>query len=299
MLHLRFNWRMRAMLTTLTPGHMNSPTKYGASPINLAAQNGDANQPGLSIVNVSKAFRLKESNGTRLVQALNDVTLVCERGSMTALIGPSGCGKSTLLRAVAGLEAPDTGNITVNGQDVTRVRARGELGIAFQDPALLPWRTVRENILLPLQVLGRSVGQADDDIQTLISLVGLSGFERALPSQLSVGMRQRVSIARSLITKPSILLLDEPFGSLDQILRRTMNLELQRIWMQGATTTLLVTHGIDEAVFLADRIAVMHSTPGRIAATVDVPFERPRLESLFSSADFHKLCDEVASQLHG
>lgn len=156
-----------------------------------------------------------------------------------------------------------------------------------------------ENILLPLQVLGRSVGQADDDIQTLISLVGLSGFERALPSQLSVGMRQRVSIARSLITKPSILLLDEPFGSLDQILRRTMNLELQRIWMQGATTTLLVTHGIDEAVFLADRIAVMHSTPGRIAATVDVPFERPRLESLFSSADFHKLCDEVASQLHG
>ena len=278
---------------------MNAAIKFGVALIESATVTTNASQPGLSITNVTKTFRLKGPNATRSIQALNDVTLVCERGSMTALIGPSGCGKSTLLRAVAGLDAPDSGKISVNGEDVTLVRAQGELGIAFQDPALLPWRTVQQNVSLPLQVLGRSLGPTEDYVQTLISLVGLAGFEQALPSQLSGGMRQRVAIARALVTKPSILLLDEPFGALDQILRRTMNLELQRIWMQGTTTALLVTHGIDEAVFLADRIAIMHANPGRIAATVDVPFERPRPESLFSSTEFHRLSDKVASQLHG
>jgi NitT/TauT family transport system ATP-binding protein len=272
-----------------------------ADAIELPEMPSDADEPGgrpsgLSIANVSKTFVLKGKATAGSIRALDNVSLVCERGSLTAVIGPSGCGKSTLLRSVAGLETLDSGSILINGTNITRVQAQGEMGIAFQDPALLPWRTVEQNIALPLDVLGLAEDKAY--IRTLVSLVGLAGFERALPSQLSGGMRQRVAIARALVTKPSLLLLDEPFGALDQILRRSMNLELQRIWMQGSTTALLVTHGIDEAVFLADRIVVMHAKPGRIAALIEVPFKRPRSESLFSESDFHELCDKVADRLH-
>lgn len=253
---------------------------------------------GLSIENVSKRFHKRKRQAGDFLQALDGVSLDCPRGSLTALIGPSGCGKSTLLRLVAGLESPDEGAIAVNGESVRDVRARGELGIAFQDPALLPWRTVSENIALPLEVLGRPVAKAGDQIDTLINLVGLAGFENSLPGELSGGMRQRVAIARSIVTNPSVLLLDEPFGALDQILRRTMNLELQRIWLGGKTTTLLVTHGVDEAVFLADRVVVMKSRPGRISAQLDIPFPRPRTVGLFVAPEFHRICDEVASLLH-
>jgi NitT/TauT family transport system ATP-binding protein len=253
---------------------------------------------GLLIQGVSKIFHKRAKQGDNYLQALKDVSLDCPKGSLTALIGPSGCGKSTLLRAVAGLERPDEGTIAVNGESVTDVRARGDLGIAFQDPALLPWRTVAENIALPLEVVGRRVTGSSSHINTLINLVGLSGFENSLPGELSGGMRQRVAIARSIVTNPSVLLLDEPFGALDQILRRTMNLELQRIWMGGKTTALLVTHGIDEAVFLADRVAVMKSRPGRISALVEIPFPRPRPENLFASHEFHRVCDEIAALLH-
>jgi NitT/TauT family transport system ATP-binding protein len=266
--------------------------------INAGDRIDEVHQLGLAVENVSKTFRATNQSKLEPLQALKNVDLLCRRGSFTALIGPSGCGKSTLLRTIADLEKPDAGAITVCGEDVKQVRARGELGIAFQDPGLLPWRSVRENIELPLQVLKRPLGEASSHINTLIALVGLAGFEEALPSQLSGGMRQRVAIARALVTKPSLLLLDEPFGALDQILRRTMNLELQRIWMGEVTTAILVTHGVDEAVFLADRIAVMHGKPGRITAMIDVPFERPRPESLFMSVEFHRLCDEVAQHLH-
>jgi NitT/TauT family transport system ATP-binding protein len=238
-------------------------------------------------------------SGDRAVTALDKVSLKIARGSFTALIGPSGCGKSTLLRLIAGLDDPDGGGIKVRGSDPEVFRKQGELGIAFQDPALLPWRSVRRNIALPLEVLGRSVKAAADHIHHLIGLVGLSGFENALPAQLSGGMRQRVAIARALVTRPSLILLDEPFGALDQILRRTMNLELQQIWLRDKTTTVLVTHGIDEAVFLADKIVVMQANPGRISVVVDVPFARPREESLFSDPEFHSLCDHLARLLHG
>jgi NitT/TauT family transport system ATP-binding protein len=158
---------------------------------------------------------------------------------------------------------------------------------------------VRQNIALPLQILGRPVARSQSFIKQLIGLVGLDGFEDARPGQLSGGMRQRVAIARALVTEPSILLLDEPFGALDQILRRSMNLELQRIWLQSRATTLLVTHGIDEALFLADRVVVMHSNPGRIAHIIAVPFARPRPTALFSAPEFHHLSDEIATLLHG
>jgi NitT/TauT family transport system ATP-binding protein len=237
--------------------------------------------------------------GRAQVFALRDVSLHCEAGSFTALIGPSGCGKSTLLRIIAGLEQPDAGSALIGGQTPAHKCRTGALGVAFQDPALLPWRTVRQNIALPLQILKRRTPDDYKKIDHLIELVGLKGFENARPAQLSGGMRQRVAIARTLVTDPSVLLMDEPFGALDQILRRSMNIELQRIWMESRATTLLVTHGIDEALFLADRVVVMHRNPGRIAQIVDVPFARPRLPELFSAAAFHQLEDEVAAYLFG
>jgi NitT/TauT family transport system ATP-binding protein len=231
--------------------------------------------------------------------ALQDVSLHCEAGSFTALIGPSGCGKSTLLRIIAGLERSDVGTVSIGGDTASAKCRTGALGVAFQDPALLPWRTVRQNIALPLQVLRRSVPDHHAKIDRLIRLVGLDGFENARPAQLSGGMRQRVAIARTLVTDPSVLLMDEPFGALDQILRRSMNVELQRVWMANRATTVLVTHGIDEAIFLADRVVVMQRNPGRIAQIVDIPFARPRLPEIFAAPEFHRLEDQIAAHLFG
>jgi NitT/TauT family transport system ATP-binding protein len=249
----------------------------------------------LSIDGVSKSF----AGVAGTVQALAPVTLKIARGAFVALIGPSGCGKSTLLRIAAGLETSDQGHVLIRGQEPKVFRAGGELGIVFQDPALLSWRSVRRNIALPLQVLGQPVRAQEERIAQLIELVGLSGYAKALPGQLSGGMRQRVAIARALVTEPSVLLMDEPFGALDQILRRSMNLELQRIWMARQTTAVMVTHSIDEAAFLADQVVVMHSSPGRIADVIDVPFSRPRSHDLFTMSDFHKVCDRLAAALHG
>ena len=208
---------------------------------------------GITFAGLSKTF----PGQGRPVEALRDIHLDCPAGSFTALVGPSGCGKSTILRAALGLQPLDAGAVTIGGQTPAQAARGGLTGVAFQDAALLPWRSVAQNIALPLEVLGRPLAPEAGRIRALIALVGLHGREAALPGELSGGMRQRVALARALVTTPRVLFLDEPFGALDQILRRQMNMELQRIWAETAVTTLLVTHGIDEAVFLADRVAVI------------------------------------------
>lgn len=245
----------------------------------------------IAVANVSKTFATAHGD----VEALRDVSFSVPAGGFTTLVGPSGSGKSTLLRALASLETPGSGSISLGGHGPRELVKRHELGMAFQDSALLPWRSVRRNIAFARQMA--RLPKDPDYVQELIDLVGLGGFEASRPAQLSGGMRQRVSIARALVTRPRLLLLDEPFGALDELLRENLNMELQRIWMHEAITTVMVTHSVSEAVLLSDTVVVMSARPGRVVEIVEVPFARPRGPELLGSPEFFAVCTEVSQAL--
>jgi NitT/TauT family transport system ATP-binding protein len=227
------------------------------------------------------------------VQALSDVSLRVARGEFVSFIGPSGCGKTTLLRAVADLESPTSGSIRVNAMSPREARANRAYGYVFQAPALYPWRSVARNIALPLEIMGFSKAERDARIAKGLELVNLSGFGAKYPWQLSGGMQQRASIARALSFDPDLLLMDEPFGALDEIVRDMLNQQLLRLWDVTGKTVLFVTHSIPEAVFLSTHIVVMSPRPGRIYDVIECNFPRDRALDIRETPEFLAIANRV------
>jgi NitT/TauT family transport system ATP-binding protein len=229
--------------------------------------------------------------GAAAFEAVNSASFSVEKGEFVSLLGPSGCGKSTLMMMIGGLEAISGGTILAAGTPITEPRP--EIGIVFQDPTLLPWKTALQNVLFPIEMMHRDRAQYLGQATKLLQLVGLGDALSKRPSQLSGGMRQRVSLCRALIADPSILLMDEPFSALDAITRDDMNIVLLDLWERYRKTVLFVTHSIREATLLSDRILVMGRSPSRIIADVKVPFGRPRNFAIGETTEFNELCGDL------
>jgi NitT/TauT family transport system ATP-binding protein len=227
------------------------------------------------------------------VEALSRVDLQVAEGEFVSFIGPSGCGKTTLLRLIADLEQPTCGMLLINGVSAGEARLRRAYGYIFQAPALYPWRTIEKNVMLPLEVMGFSDRERRERAKRYLALVNLSGFERKFPWQLSGGMQQRASIARALSFDPALLLMDEPFGALDEIVRDHLNEQLLRLWDKTSKTVIFVTHSIPEAVFLSTKIVVMSPRPGRIIDVIDCDFPRNRTLEIRETPEFVKIAQRV------
>jgi len=247
------------------------------------------NDAAITLAGVAKAFR----RGDKTTQALAGIDLAVGAGEFLAIVGPSGCGKSTLLRLIAGLLPATAGAITVNGATVTRPQT--DLGIVFQSPVLLDWRNVLDNVLLQIELRGRDPAPHRERAMRLLASVGLAEFADRYPRELSGGMRQRAAIVRALIHDPPLLLMDEPFGALDALTREQMRIDLEALWLSAAKTVVFITHSIDEAVLLADRVVVMSARPGRIERTLDIALPRPRGLDARKAPQFTAAADLITS----
>jgi NitT/TauT family transport system ATP-binding protein len=265
------------------------PAAGTGAPAPLAA---DA-PPIVDIRNLSLVYQTAD----KPVVALDGIHLRIEAGDFISLIGPSGCGKTTLLRVIADLEQPTGGDISVKGLLPEAARLKRSYGYVFQAPALYPWRTIERNVTLPLEIMGIGKAERLERAARHLALVGLSGFERKFPWQLSGGMQQRVSIARALAFEPDLLLMDEPFGALDEITRDHLNVQLSQLWRRTGKTCIFVTHSIAEAVFLSTRIVVMSPRPGRILDIIDCDLPRERTLDLRESARFQEIAARVRQGL--
>jgi NitT/TauT family transport system ATP-binding protein len=254
-----------------------------------------AGPPHIAATDLCVDYRL----GRASVRVLDNVTLAVPRGSFAALIGPSGCGKSTLLKVLAGLIPPSSGSVTVAGGTPEAAARAGRIGLVFQEPTLLPWLNAAQNAALLLRVANRALPRraVRDRAMRMLDVVGLAGSERRLPSQLSGGMRQRVGIARALALDPEVLLMDEPFAALDAITRESMSAFLLDLWRRTGKTIVLVTHSIDEAVFLSRHAHVMAARPGRIVASVPIPLAEPRGDATYAEPEFARLSARLRQAL--
>jgi NitT/TauT family transport system ATP-binding protein len=247
----------------------------------------------IEVSKVSKTFTT--ALDTAPIQALREVSMDIQPGQFVSFVGPSGCGKSTLLKLIGGLIEPTSGRVAVGGEEMNGPRR--DIGVMFQTPVLFPWRTVLENVLLPIEVFGLDARSAAEKARGILRLVGLDQREQAYPRELSGGMQQRAALSRVLVIDPPIILMDEPFGALDEFTRERMNLELLRIWQERRQTIIFVTHSIVEAVFLSDRVVVMGTSPGRVLSVIDVPLPRPRSIELMKSPQFASAAFEIRELL--
>ncbi len=237
--------------------------------------------PMVEIRNLGQIYR----SGNGSVPALQNISFCVNKGEFLSIIGPSGCGKSTLIKIIGDIIAPTEGTVSVNGLTPRDARLKGMFSFVFQNPVLLPWRRLLRNVSLPLEILGRE----GRDPRALLDMVGLSGFEERYPWELSGGMRQRAALARGLVFDPDILLMDEPFASVDEMTRSTLNFELLRLWQETGVTILFITHSISEAVALSDRVLVLSSRPARIRDLVTISFPRPRDNAVKQTAAFQEV----------
>lgn len=249
--------------------------------------------PLIAVQNVSKVF----TSTARTVQALENISFEIQSGDFVSLVGPSGCGKSTLLKIVSGLLPASSGSVSVSDRAVDAPLEN--VGMVFQSPVLLKWRPVLGNILLPVEFAKLDPASHQRRAQSLLKLVGLTGFEEMYPHQLSGGMQQRVSLCRALVTDPQLLLMDEPFGALDAMTRDELDIELLRIWHERKKTVVFVTHSIQEAVFLSDHVIVMSARPGRLLAQIAIQLPRPRSMEMMSTAQFGEYSLKIRSLLQG